>query len=158
MRNLIFNHKKISLWLYFAPCYTNTISTGNVIQEEVRGEDGRPGGAGDLNYKGLFFMKHDFYLLLTLGSSSAGDETAGDVQSRVLRAGVLLSLLSLGRPVERRQENRDYFGEVNSELKQPAHTMPKVSLTAPGTAGCLDRVWALECGSAIHRTFITWGS
>lgn len=65
------------------------------------------------------------------------------------------SLLSLGRPVERRQENRDYFGEVNSELKQPAHTMPKVSLTAPGTAGRLDRVWALKCGSAIHRTFIT---
>lgn len=92
MRNLIFNHKKISLCLYLTPCYTNTISTGNVIQEEVRGEAGRPGGAGDLNYKGLFFMKHDFYLLLTLGSSSAEDETPSRRCSvTCARAGVLLS-------------------------------------------------------------------
>lgn len=156
MRNLIFNHKKISLWLCFTPCYTNTISTGNVIQEEVRGEGGRPGGAGDLNYKGLFFMKHDFYLLLTLGSSSAGDETPSRRCSvTCARAGVLLSL---GWPVLRRWENWDYFGEVNSELEQPAHTMPKVSLMAWGTTGYLDKVWALKCGTAIHRTFITWGS
>lgn len=92
MRNLIFNHKKISLCLYLTPCYTNTISTGNVIREEVRGEAGRPGGAGDLNYKGLFFMKHDFYLLLTLGSSSAEDETPSRRCSvTCARAGVLLS-------------------------------------------------------------------
>jgi len=108
-------------------------------------------------------MKHDFYLLLTSGSSNAGDETHSmRCSATCLRAGGLLSHhlqcshhAELGRPVKRIQENWDYFREVNSKLKQPVHAVPKVPLKARGTAGDQDRVWALKCRSAIHKTFIT---